>query len=114
MITATLQNLSADPETQRRLEIWRAVLGTNTVPILSSVPIPAVLPGIGHQLVYRMDVKALTPKQRQRLVVEMSVRFHETPEQVERDLDDPDHGVPVLASDVHVMLTGEHAALLVP
>ena len=109
MITATIR-----PDSPRA-SLWLGVLGTVTVPILSPMPTRGTSPHhpAPGALFYALDVAALTPQQRARLVAATAERFGLSVAQVERDFDDPEHGVPILADDVSVTMTGEHAALLV-
>jgi len=62
-----------DPE---RLKFWRGIFDGDTVPVKSIVPQLAQLPGFAEsQLVYELDVDALTQQQHIRLVSALSKRF---------------------------------------
>ena len=111
MITATISNSSP------RHASWLRIFGADTVQILSPVPTPGTSPhhnAPDGARFYRLDVAALTAQQRARLIAENAEKFDLDESEVERDLDDPDHGVPILADDVSITLTGEHARMLLP
>lgn len=81
-----------------RLALWQAVFGGDEVPIVSIVPAVADFPGVGEQRYYSMDLKAITPEQRKRLVLSIADKFSQPVDFVEANLDKM--GVPVLACDV--------------
>ena len=80
---------------------WRAVFGDDTVPLRSPIPQMTNLPGRGEELVYLLDIAALTADQRGRLVQYIASKFNYPAEEVDATLDD--HGCPILAE--HVMVT---------
>lgn len=85
----------------QRLRDWMAVFGTDTIPLRSPVPYMAGLPGLDDpQLVYDADLTALTPHQRQLLIVHIAMRFDLPVDYVARNLDAV--GLPVLAADVTI------------
>ncbi len=86
-----------------RAAAWRDVFGGDTVPILSPLPIKASGPD-GDAEFYRLDVAALDTAQRGRLVSHLCRRFKLQHIDVEHLIDDPNHGVPILADDVVVPL----------
>jgi hypothetical protein len=86
-----------------RLALWQAVFGGDEVPIVSIVPMIGSFPGVGEQRFYSLDLKAITPEQRERLVASIALRFNLTIEEVGRDIDMV--GVPILAGDVVVSST---------
>lgn len=97
------------PESERAAS-WREVFGGDRAPIKSILPHRAGLPGKPDALVYEMDLGALTPEMRERLVKSIAKRFDIDPAFVEFDLDRL--GCPVLADDVVVSTT--NVGLLLP
>jgi hypothetical protein len=97
-------------ETQARAAWWLEVFGGDRCPVKSILPHRANLPGHPNALVYEMDLAALTPEMRERLVDSIASRFSLTPDLVEFHLDD--EGVPILADDVVVSTT--NVGLLLP
>lgn len=89
---------------------WLEVFGGDRCPIKSILPHRASLPGHPNALVYELDLAALTPEMRERLVASIAKRFNLSPAFVEFDLDN--EGVPVLADDVVVSTT--NVGLLLP
>jgi len=85
-----------------RAAAWRAVFGDDTIPLRSPVPHMASLPGRGEELVYLLDIEALTADQRGRLVQHIASRFNYPAEEVDATLDD--HGCPILAEHVTVTI----------
>lgn len=83
-----------------RLALWQAVFGGDEVPIVSIVPQVGNFPGVGEQRFYSLDLKAITPEQRQRLVASIAAKFGQTVEFVEANIETI--GVPILACDVVV------------
>jgi hypothetical protein len=51
-----------------------------------------------------MDVAKLEPHQRRRLLAHIAGKWNLDPAQVQADIDDPQHGVPILAADVTVAI----------
>jgi hypothetical protein len=81
-----------DPE---RAAFWRGVLGTDTVPVIALVPQWLQLPGFAEpQLCFMLDLAALTPELRSRLIAGIAQRFTLERAEVEAELDA--HGVPIL------------------
>lgn len=85
-----------------RTAAWRAVFGDDTIPLRSPIPHMANLPGRGEELVYLLDIEALTADQRGRLVQHIASRFDYPAEEVDATLDD--HGCPILAEHVTVTI----------
>lgn len=84
-----------------RQATWTEIFGEPKAPILSILPHLAMLPGFNEpQEVYELDLKAITPQQRERLVRVTAGKFGLAISEVEAALDD--HGMPVLADDVAV------------
>lgn len=82
-----------------RVENFERVFGTTTVPVkqLFAVPHWAVLPDIGEAKVYDVDMDALTPGQRERLIGYSMERFGMTREECEIEL--KRKGFPILAGN---------------
>jgi hypothetical protein len=87
------------PEAPRR-EDWIAIFGDETMPVTSPVPVRNDAPGLSDKSFYRLDVSRLTPVQRLRLVEYIARKFDIAECEVSRLLDDPEHGMPILADDV--------------
>lgn len=84
-----------------RLAFCQAIFGRDEMPVVSLIPQMATLPGYDEpQMVYELDLKAVTDEQRQRLIDVLADKFDLSPELVADELDR--HGVPILASDVSV------------
>jgi hypothetical protein len=90
-------------QASERAAWWHEVFGGDRAPIKSIFPYRANLPGKPGALVYEMDLKALTPEMRERLVHSIARRFGQNPAFVEFDLDNV--GCPILADDVVVSTT---------
>jgi len=87
-----------------RRAFWERVFGKDQVPIVSFVPQAAKLPGFDEpQLVYMLDLKAISEEQRGRLVEAIAEKFEIAADVVNDTLDE--HGVPILMSDVSVSST---------
>jgi hypothetical protein len=99
---------------------WHEVFGGDRAPIKSIFPYranlseapngPTASAGKPGALVYEMDLQALTPEMRERLVQFIAKRFGQNPAFVEFDLDN--EGCPILADDVVVSTT--NVGLLLP
>lgn len=81
-----------------RLALWQNVFGGDEVPITSIVPSLGSFSGVGEQRYYHLDLKAITPEQRQRLVASIAEKFNLPPATVDSQLELI--GVPILACDV--------------
>ena len=97
MIKATLN--AASP----RAREWDRVFATRTVPLESPYPVTNDSPA-GVRVFYRVAVAQLTPAQRERLIEHLAVKYNEAPSLVAATLDDPEHGLPILAEDVNVSI----------
>lgn len=82
---------------------WHDVFGGDRAPIKSILPHRANVPGKKDVLVYEMDIRALAPEIRARLVESLARRFGVNPAFVEADLDN--EGCPILAEDVTASTT---------
>lgn len=97
------------PESERAAW-WLEVFGGDRCPVKSILPQRGNLPGKPDALFYEMDIAALTPEQRGRLVQSLAKRFGYILTLVEFSLDN--YGCPVLADDVVVSTT--NVGLLLP
>jgi hypothetical protein len=68
----TFATIRADSD---RAESWREVFGGDRCPVKSILPARANLPGKPDALIYEMDLAALTPKMRERLIQSIAKRF---------------------------------------
>lgn len=89
-----------DPDCPRAAA-WREIFGSDRAPILSPLTVRNMGPN-GPAEFYRLDVGALRPEQRERLIAYLVARWKLDPRQIEVELDDPEHGVPILATEVFV------------
>lgn len=85
-----------------REQDWLQVLGSRKVELKAPFPQWKSAPGYPAALFYEIDLGALKPDQRARLIVHIARRFQVPVEEVERDLDAV--GCPILAEDVGVMV----------
>ena len=100
-ITTPAYTATLSPHSPRAADLLE-VFGTLTVPIVSPRPFYAELPGLaGPQLVYLIDLRALTPAALQRAAENIGRRFHYPPAQVAAVL--PTEGLPLLAADTPVI-----------
>lgn len=90
------------PEAERAAW-WLETFGGYRCPVKSIIAHRANLPGHPDALVYEMDIAALAPEMRERLVASIAKRFGQDPAFVEASLDDI--GCPILAEDVVVTTT---------
>jgi len=86
-----------------RAREWMEVLGTLTVRVLDPLPVRNCACG-GYADFYRLDVASLSVEQRDRLCAHLTKRFDLPAPFVQHLMDNPDHGVPILADDVYVPL----------
>jgi hypothetical protein len=78
---------------------WREVFGTDEVPITCPIPLSVgSFPQVGEKPYYLMDLRAITPEQKERLIASIAFDFDLSIEEVRRDIDMV--GVPILADDV--------------
>jgi len=83
-----------------RKAFWQSIFGMDTLPIVSVVPQWVRISGeVELQLVYMLDVEALSDDQRAQLVEALAKRFNYAVEWVDEQLE---RGVPILADDVTV------------
>ena len=81
---------------EERAKEWRAVLGTDTLPVRSIITERALLP-IGEKLVFMLDIEKLTTEQRDSLITHLAEKFNLPREEVEKGIHEM--GVPILADD---------------
>jgi hypothetical protein len=98
MFTATI--LKSSP----RYRDWIEVLGTDQVPVESPLPHVGHFPVIGEKQCYAVAVKKLSTMQIDNLVAHMAKRFEVREDEVLADLLG-DHGLPILAEDVSVLIS---------
>lgn len=93
-----------------RARDWEKVFGGLSVPLLS--PGSVIINGPrGLQEFYQVDVAALSPEQRTRVVDHIVDRFGIPRAQVEEGLDDPLQGLPILVEDVGLTIYDRPVAL---
>lgn len=89
---------------EERAAEFRAVFGSDTVPVKSIVPVVATLDHLeGEQEVYMLDLDALTNAQHDRLVAHLARKFDAREADVEGAL--KALGMPILAKDCVVSLS---------
>jgi len=88
-----------DPE---RAAFWTSIFERNLVPIVPGFVSYVNLPDHPDALVCWLDLDAITPQQRQRLVDGLSTRFDLDPEFVDANLEQ--EGVPVHLADVTIRI----------
>lgn len=86
-----------------RATFWKGVFGTDTVCILSSVPITATLPDFGVCEIYMLDLEALEPEQKTRLADVLSQKFDLPLDETIWQMDEL--GVPILAEGCTVTVS---------
>lgn len=94
--TATINEQSS------RYADWMRVFGTNQVVLKSPLAHAGIFPGVGKKDCYDVDLAALTPAQRERMILHISERFDIPLEEVRAELDNV--GMPILADDVIVTI----------
>ena len=99
MSTDFTAHINGDDE---RAVAWLRVFDDTAVPLRSPIPHLARLPGRGEELVYLLDIEALTAEQRGRLVQYIAAKFGIPAEEVDAGLDT--HGCPILAEHVTVSI----------
>jgi hypothetical protein len=85
----------------RRYAQWRTILGTDDVPLTQASARTEVL-GTELVRVHNLDLRSLSPEQRQRLVDWIKAKFSTPPEEIERQLGSV--GFPIREEDVTVTL----------
>lgn len=85
------------------VSMWRRVFGINEAPITSVVPQPAYIPGKGEELVYWLDMEAISEDQRERLVQVIAKKFNVAEFVVMQELEET--GLPILAEHVVTITT---------
>jgi len=88
-----------DPE---RRKYFEAILGTNEVPVTSYMPTTVKVPEKGVTEAYKLDLKRVTPAQREAIIAHIAGRFKLDPESVAKDLEKM--GVPILADQCTVAI----------
>lgn len=83
-----------------RAEKWRQVFGSDVVPITCPIPLSiGSFPGVdGAKYFYLLDLKAISPEQRERLIASIALEFKLSIDDVRANLDQM--GCPILADDV--------------
>jgi len=90
--------ISLRPGSQRA-EDWQSVFGRlDDIPVTQYFTTLANLPDRPNSAVYLLDLKRMTPAERERLIWHIAARFDIPAEEVARDLDR--EGCPILAADV--------------
>ena len=84
--------------TGSRYQEWISVFVTNEIPLVSPLYDFIEITGRGGEAVYMLDVKALTPEQRERLVKHLSAKFGVSEQEVNEQLDSI--GCPILTDDI--------------
>lgn len=87
-------------------EHLRHIFG-DSLPVVSPIPITAAGPD-GVSEFYKLDVGAISAEQRARLVEDLAMRFHTNPDLIGHLVDDPNHGVPILAAHLVVPIDMRH------
>lgn len=84
----------------KRIEEWQRSFGRTVFPIVSPEPFLAVLPGLGHTLVYLLDFDALCQSDQEPVILATADRFKISVEQAWRtvELD----GMPIRADHVTI------------
>jgi hypothetical protein len=95
----------------QRIADWCEVFPDGQIPIQGPVTHPATLPGILSTRVYLMDLGRVMPAERARLIAFLASRFEILETDVERDLERD--GVPILDTDVQVVICQAHAHAMV-
>jgi len=81
---------------------WVEVFGSDRIPVRAHRH-RALFPGKGECDFFFLFLDGISRAARRRLVAHLAERFAETPEEVEKLLEDPKHGVPVLAEDLELL-----------
>ena len=83
-----------------RYREWLQFFGTDSVVLESPVPVVGRAPALpGMALFYKLDIDALPPERRERLIRQQARRFSLSTAEIERAFADPRHGVPILLDD---------------
>lgn len=99
----TNQVLATISKTSPRAADWRGVFGRlDNIPLQGPLPIVCKLPGKGESACYMLDLQAITPEERERLIDYIAIRFGSSRKVVEDSLDDV--GMPIVADDVLVSI----------
>ncbi len=78
-----------------RRAAFEKVFGTAVVPVKSATPVPAEVAGLGRQMAYQLDLEAIGPDARARLVEHLAAKFGVEPEAVDATLSE--QGLAILA-----------------
>lgn len=89
-----------------RAQAWVRVFGGIEVPLRSSIPVSGRGPDGEPDRFFLVDIDRLTSDQFGRVVEYISTTFGLPTADVERDLRDPAHGLPILAEGVVVSFDG--------
>lgn len=80
-----------------RGEEWKQVIGTDTVPVVSPIPIRANLPGLGEQSAFLLAIDQLEPETFQAIVRHLSMKFGIALREIETTI--RAEGIPILDHD---------------
>jgi hypothetical protein len=83
---------------------WREVFGSEAVPLISPVAVRGQVLGMASARFHKLDVRALSGDQRRRLAAYLCGRFRLSEAEVRTSLES-EHGMPILADDVMVMVS---------
>lgn len=89
-------------ENSPRAKDWKWVFGSLSIPLKSPLPVRADGPDGTLQQFYEVDVAKLSASQVERVVVHIAHKHELDADAVRRDLEDPTHGLPILAEDIMV------------
>ena len=87
-----------------RADRWREVFGSESVPLISPVAVRGQVLGMESARFYKLDVRALSDDQRRRLEAYLCGRFRLSEAEVRASLES-EHGMPILADDVVVVMS---------
>lgn len=89
-------------EQSTRYQEWLEVMGINEIPLESTFPVLGSAPGVKAGLFYQVDLSAITPEQRERMIKHIARKFGVDEQEVSSTLDAV--GCPILAEDVTVIV----------
>lgn len=89
-------------EESTRHREWIEVMGVDEIPLKSPFPEWASAPGVEAGLFYQIDLSAITPEQRERMIKHIARKFEVDEHEVSSTLDTI--GCPILAEDVTVVV----------
>jgi hypothetical protein len=89
-------------ENSPRAADWLKVFGGREIILKYPFARTGDFPGVGARDFYELDLAALTPEQRTRMIVHLASYFHLSEDEVQSTFDDV--GCPILAEDVIVAI----------